>query len=295
MNEIKIEDPESKWFSTYSIITAERVLGKFQIKLPANRLMVAIRTPFSFYHQILEVPLKNILNGIVMQQSNDYHLYVQKILIDYLLSGESSKDPETQGALTRKSIEDERELMTTLADNFLKFQKRHSTLIANSQAFLIKIAKNWNNEFEIVINKINSLLKKASLESKKSMIREGLSHALVHTDWINNDEDNKSLLFVDFLNSFLKLTLNEEIKIQVIDSLGGLITILKELRIGIEPFLHETKELFVEVKSYRSQFYESILRVIDLLKLLPEYKIDPIKDTINRETLYFDTSIGELL
>ena len=53
-------------------------------------------------------------------------------------------------------------------------------------------------------------------------------------------------------------------------------------------------EISVQARSYRSQFFDTIIRVTELMKLLPEYKIDPVQDAINRETLYFDKTIGEV-
>src|SRR5580704_2455101 len=100
MKEKQTADELSQWYSTYGVITAERILSTYQIALSQSDLLVAVKSPFSFYHQLLQVPLKNVLNGIVLQQANDYHVYAQKLFIDYLLSGESGKPPEAQGAQT---------------------------------------------------------------------------------------------------------------------------------------------------------------------------------------------------
>ena len=86
----KADNELSQWFSTYGVITAERILGNYKINLAHTDLVGAIKSPFSFYHRLLQVPLKNVLNGIVLQQANDYHIYAQKLFIDYLLSGESA-------------------------------------------------------------------------------------------------------------------------------------------------------------------------------------------------------------
>ena len=92
MSDEKLENDISQWFSTYGVITAERILGRYQIQLPQTELVAAVKNPFSFYHKLVELPIRNVLNGIVLQQANDYHIYVQKLYIDYLLSGETSKD-----------------------------------------------------------------------------------------------------------------------------------------------------------------------------------------------------------
>ena len=69
----------SKWFSTYGLITSQRILGHYKIKLTVEELIPAIKTANSFYHILVKIPLKNVLNGIILQQANDYHVYVQKL------------------------------------------------------------------------------------------------------------------------------------------------------------------------------------------------------------------------
>src|SRR5690606_37160436 len=100
------------------VITAERMLNRYQIRLQSTELLIAIKSPVSFYHRLLQVPLRNVLNGIIMQQAYDYHVYAQKLFIDYLLSGESGKDEEAQGALTRDAIENERKQLVILGGEF---------------------------------------------------------------------------------------------------------------------------------------------------------------------------------
>lgn len=62
----------------------------------------------------------------------------------------------------------------------------------------------------------------------------------------------------------------------------------------ISDFVAQTEELSRAANSYRTLFYETILRVVDLMKSLPDYKIDPEQDAINREPLYFDKTIGAI-
>ena len=119
----------SQWFSTYGVITAERILGTYHIILAQTDLLAGIKNPHSFYHQMVQIPLKNVLNGIILQQANDYHIYVQKLFIDYLLSGESAKSEESQGAHTRESLESERKQLVSLGEEFNKKQLAHDSLI----------------------------------------------------------------------------------------------------------------------------------------------------------------------
>lgn len=282
-----------QWFSTYGVISAERILGTYGINLPSAELLVAIKSPFSFYHQILQVPLKNVLNGIIFQQANDYHVYVQKLFIDYLLSGESSKGEETQGAHTRELLEEERKNLVSLGEAFHQKQIAHELLISSSQAILMKIAREWKVAMESGIRQINSTFKNYKLESKKSVIRNAISHALIYCDLTTANASDNKYQFIDQINEVIKLNLTDEIKDQLVSNLSELFNLTINFNNKINSFFERAVELGEQVSLYRTQFYATILRVADLIKLLPDYKIDPVQDAANRESLYFDKTIGE--
>ena len=86
MAEERTENELSIWLSTYGLITAERILERYGIHLQHEDLLSAIKNPKNFYHQLLRIPLKNVFNGIILQQAQDYQSYGQKIFIDYLMS-----------------------------------------------------------------------------------------------------------------------------------------------------------------------------------------------------------------
>lgn len=293
MDEIQKNDELSRWFSTYGLITAERILGKYSITLSQDELLEAITTPLSFYRYLLQVPLKNVLNGIVLQQASDYHIYAQKLFIDYLLSGESSKEPDSQGAGTRESLEDERQQLVQLGDEFHKLELEQDNLIASSQASLMKIAHDWNTELETALSKLNTLYKSVNSDIKKSSIRKALNKALIHCDLVKDQSQNSKDVLVDKLNQSLKISPTAEIKETVLMNLGGLLQIIESLDTKLGEFADRTNQMGQQAKSFRTQFYETILRVTELIKLLPEYKINPEQDAINREPLYFDRTIGE--
>ena len=293
MDEKQKDNELSNWFSTYGVITAERILGTYNISMPQTELLVAIKSPFSFYHQLLQVPLKNVLNGIVLQQANDYHIYSQKLFIDYLLSGESAKGEEAQGALTRDSLENERKQLVTLGEEFHKIQLAHESLISSSQASLIKIVKEWKVAMESGIRLANSTLKNNDFDIKKSVTRQAVNHALIHCDLVNSQSADNKYLFIDKLNAVLKVQLTTEIQEKLLNNLSELIDLTMSFNSKITTFNERTTEMNEQSHSYRTQFYETILRVTELISLLPEYKIDPVQDAINREPLYFDKTIGE--
>ncbi|HHF7375728.1 hypothetical protein [Legionella bozemanae] len=292
MNGEEIDSELSHWFSTYGIITAERILGRYNVKLAQAELVVAIKSPFSFYHRMLRVPLRNVLNGIILQQANDYHVYVQKLFIDYLLSGENSKGEEAQGASTREVIEKERQQLVALGDEFNNVQGEHDYLIANSQAALIKIAQIFNAELDKTISSLKKVLKSPDSSEKKSKIREAINHALIYCNVA--EVQNNKYLFIDKMNEVLNVSLSEDLKEKSVNILSEIIQMDMDFDEQISDFVAQTEELSRSANSYRNQFYETILRVVDLLKSLPEYKIDSEQDAINREPLYFDKNIGAI-
>ncbi len=130
--------------STYSILTAERILDRFNIRLKHEELVSVMHNQDSVYFQLLIVPFKNIINGIILQQAYDYQVYAQKLFIDYLVSGEGNTDEEADaekpGANIREDLEFQRQNLVNLAEQFEKDSFAHKTLIHQTQAQLLKIS-----------------------------------------------------------------------------------------------------------------------------------------------------------
>jgi hypothetical protein len=290
MDELLNEDDFNHWFSTYGVITSQRILSHYKIKLPDKELLPAIKNPKSFYHKLIQVPLKNVLNGIILQQANDYHIYVQKLFIDYLLSGESGKPPEAQGALTRENLEEERKNVVSLGEHFNQSQIDHETMISTSQKVLIKITKNLSHFFETGISSLVKLLSSQNIQVKNSQVKDSVVHALI---FYGLQEDFKAHEFISKMNELLKINLNQDLESKLEKLLTPLFQLINEVDIEISEYIEKVAKINTEARSYRSQFYDYVLRVIELIKLLPEYKINPEQDAINRESLYFDKNIGE--
>ena len=135
------QNPE--WLSTYGILTAERILERFNIRITHDELMSTLKDPESRYYHLLTMPLKNIFNGILINQIYDYQVYAQKLLIDYKLSITDSFDDE-DGA--DAGTHAEQELLVKQVDlmkageAFEEKKQDHRYLIADSQAWLIQEA-----------------------------------------------------------------------------------------------------------------------------------------------------------
>jgi hypothetical protein len=290
----KSENELSEWFSTYGFITAERILGKYQIILAHDELLKAIKSPASFYHRLLQIPLKNVLTGIVLQQANDYHVYAQKLFIDYLLSGESSKEEGAQGASTRENMEEERQGLVALGEEFHQKKIDHDTLISQSQAKLIQFCKQWNVAMEASIKSVRATLAQSGISKKPSEIRQALNNGLIYANLTDAQSQSNRLLFIDKMNEILKCSFITELKDDILANLENLLDIVGGLDNTVYEFVDRTVEISQQANSYRTQFYDTILRVTELILLLPDYKIDPEQDKVNREFLYFDKSIGSL-
>ncbi|MGC1182861.1 hypothetical protein [Legionella sp.] len=294
MSEEKSEVVSKAWFSTYGLITAERILGKYKIKLAQNDLITAIKSPTSFYHKLLEIPLKHVLNGIVLQQANDYHVYTQKLFIDYLLSGEHSKEEDTQGATTREDLENERLQLLLLGEEYNKTEEAHHNLIASSQSSLIKITREFNAVMEKAITEISETLKKIGSSDVKNKVPEAINHALTFCNLHDQQLQSTPFPFIERMNDLLKIQLNKEVKEKIMDQLAEVFDIVTNFDVNVSSFVEGAEEMSIQANSFRDRFYDSILRVMELIKILPEYKLDLQQDMINRESLHFDKSIGAL-
>ena len=58
-------------------------------------------------------------------------------------------------------------------------------------------------------------------------------------------------------------------------------------------FVERAETINIDLRCYRREFYDAILKVTELLELLPDYRTDLGKQAENRETLVFDALIGE--
>lgn len=127
--------------STYAFLTADRILDRFGLALTQEKLTEAMRTPRSVYFQLLLVPFKNIINGIIYQQAYDYQVYLQKVFVDYLVSGSGNEDKEAPGATVREDLDENRLKLIALSEQFDKDGLAHKTLINQSQAKLLDVVR----------------------------------------------------------------------------------------------------------------------------------------------------------
>ena len=293
MNELEAENDLSIWLSTYGLITTERVLGGYGIRLPQEELINAINNPNNIYHFLLRVPLKNVFNGIILEQAKDYQVYLQKLFIDYLLSGETGKSEDSPGALAREDLEKERKELLELDIDFEQIEFVHDRLIAESQKMLIAHAGEWQKKLINAAKKIRMGFKSSNIGLENSLVIQAVNILIISHDLAKNEElsrkNNAWAMVEKLLNSKLSND-QQNVFIQEIKALNDFTWVTDDL---LAPYLNRINQVGLELRKWRSTFYNLILRVMDLLKQLPEYTIDRIRNDENRESLYFDASIGD--
>ncbi len=141
-NNKSMDDEQSNWDTTYGLVTIERIFDLFRIRLSADELQIVSSSTRSPYYQLILVPLKNIFNGIILNQTNDYREYAQKMLIDYLLSGAANLAPEqTRPEGVKLDLELMRTDLVEASEQFDLLQFDHYSLINESQKTAIATAK----------------------------------------------------------------------------------------------------------------------------------------------------------
>lgn len=141
MNNKSMDEEQSTWYSTYGLVTLERIFALLNIHFKQEELHTISRSPKSPYYQLLQVPLKCLFNGIIISQANDYREYAQKVLVDYLLSGAANLPPEqTKPEGVQFELELMRQNVIASSEQFDLLQFEHYHLINNSQRQAIETA-----------------------------------------------------------------------------------------------------------------------------------------------------------
>ena len=291
MSEEQEKNDLSAWLSTYGLITIERILERYKIQLSQNELLTVIKNPYSFYHQLLRVPLKNVLNGIILQQVRDYQVYAQKLFVDYLMSGENN-NTEASG-LTKEDLEKERKTLVEMGELLQQVKLAHTTLIAESQKRLMSYAQEWQNKLRQAAKEI-----KKNLQTYRVVKQEELLLQAINVLNANYKPADKPSLIADkeswsTIEKILGQNITTDLKQIFINQLSQVTAFKEEVEVTLMNYIYSISAINKQLKEWRSEFYTLILRVNELIKLLPEYKYNELKDEENKETLYFDSNIGE--
>ena len=279
-------------FSTYGSLTSQRILSQFHIHLSNEELKNTTKNPLGVYQKLLRIPLKNILNGIILQQAHDYQVYAQKLFINYLLSGEENKSEESPGANTREELELERTQLMHIGENFNQCELAHQQLISGSQASLIKSANEVQKALKHAGKKCSEILLKQNIIKDELFVKQAIQYTINQFDHMTNKTLAKESSFWITLSEELGIKLSDEIRQQLADVLDSLNDPIQDVDNILLTYVELTDDMGINLRSYRAQFYDIILRVTELTQLLPDYTIDKNKEEENRSSLYFDAHIG---
>ena len=285
-----IDDEPPPWMSTYALITAERILEYYHVRylnLSHGDLIRSLCNQDSLLCRLLQVSFKEVLNGIILQQAKDYQNYINKSLIDYLLSGEQSKAATEPGAVTRESVERERELMVAVSEEFRSHEFAHEQLIANSQKEIIQFMIDWVKKNRQIAAKLS---KQLNIDNKFQMT-QCLNSLLVDyhssADWFEKEE-----IWVQpeiLLGG--KLTAN--VKLKLVDAVNDLSLLPYEIESKLDNFNQQANIIKGTMVKFRNKFMEQLISVRELLSLIVEYQAPAESMRLNKEDIAgVDTAIG---
>lgn len=292
MNEEQTVNDLSSWFSTYGVITAQRLLERYRIKLKDDDLIYALKTPNSFYNSLLRIPLKNVFNGIIMQQVRDYQVYSQKLFVDYLLSGEDAKVEEAPGAGTREAMETERKALMELGNDFHQHELDQERLIAESQAILIKHAETWQKKIASMAEELKTGFAKTGVDLSADKAKRALTTLLTQYNF-NDDLSSVSPERWKRVEEILSTPITKDIKQLFIQVMSGLSGFAENNDQAMADFGFKITQMNTNLRDFRTQFTGLIVRVTDLSQLLPDYQADIAQTNENKEQLHFNSHLGE--
>lgn len=291
MNEDENDINFTKWFSTYGLLTAERVLLQFQVRLSHDALISIVKTTNSLYHLLLKIPTQNIFNGIILQQARDYQIFAQKKMIDYLISGEAEKTEDMPGASIRESLSQEQDLINTMNTEFDSLCLEHQKWIANCQTQFITFSKQINQALMGCAKILSQSFQNNKYTTAK--LFKVLQQSLAKTSDIEVDLFNDHTTFWTNVCEELEIEL---VSIRLNEMQPFLESIIKELaalKVANQTLVEPTRDMGILIRDFRTRFYELILRVKELISHLPEYRVDEVLEAQKLESIQFNTEIGE--
>ncbi len=155
---------EPVFASTYSLITAERILDRLEIEIPQSRLKGQILDKNAFYHRLMYLPARRLQTGITNQQCRDVQAYAQQKLIHYLFSGETARSEEEDGHDMRQSIEENRLSLVSMGDELTAWEEQDKSLEAANYDALTEKVNAWRETVMQVCNEAQGHLEQQGVD-----------------------------------------------------------------------------------------------------------------------------------
>jgi hypothetical protein len=284
LDKVSLED--SEWFSTYGILTAQRILQSFYINLDKSELIAALNNKRSIYYQLLRVPLKHVYNGILKEHAHDYQVYAQKLQMDFYLSGQNDKPEDTPGADTREALLTLANQTMALGDEFNQFDLSFKKMIAASQHQLISLATRLQSAITSTSKQIKAVLVNEGNEINLAQIVIAMRQAIVDYQ----DESEQMITSTSFWAHFqhhLKISMSAEQLSSVQTIFKDFTTIRKSIDDVLSQYLIEANSMTESLKGYRASFRDTVIKSQELIQILPDYNLDVEQDQENLSHLNF--------
>ena len=125
---------------TYNILMAQNILSTFNLALSNTQLVEALTTTKSIYYWLINLPMQNNLNAIIVSQIKSYKIFCQKRLIDFFILSIPSEADSPEGANEYQipgSVSDLIDELKNLQQSTREIEKAHYEQIYHTQAYLI--------------------------------------------------------------------------------------------------------------------------------------------------------------
>lgn len=152
--------------STYSVLTAERLLEQFNVKLTSKRIKQQVFHTDTFYHKLMFLPARAINLNVHYEQCRDFQAYAQQKLIHYLFSGETSKSEEEPGNQMRDDIENKRLKLIEMGKEMAEWEHKEASFKQTFYSSLEERLKAWHETVKAVSKEAALLLKNESVALK---------------------------------------------------------------------------------------------------------------------------------
>ncbi|MCX7115882.1 MAG: hypothetical protein NTW08_08265 [Gammaproteobacteria bacterium] len=272
------------WLSTYQWMTVGRLLSDYGFDINDADVVEILSHKTSFYYQMLTIPMMNVLNGIILDQTKEYQLFLQKLFVDYLMSGESDKSAEEPGSVTRKDLDEERSKTIAYSKEFEQVMAAHEDLIVHSQIDISQFA-------ELIMTRLQAIhdLVAPEINTQKNWHADELQ-----TCFVDADGFKVQLMGLTRLEKHLAVVLSDKARELLMHEFNEMAPQEKALELLMSKYVDAVREQRVLLNGYRTKFYEWIGTVQNLLYQAAPYRVDEAQDMINRERLFFDSKIGAI-
>lgn len=283
------DDDNQSWMSSYGIITAKRIVDKFGLTVDDRDVLLSLKSKSTFLFKLLRLPFRNMLNDVIRQQIYDYQVYAQKIFIDYLLSGETTKPETSPGGSSRETLEELRQRFVLKCKYFQDLEYKHFHLIANSQRRIILQSKKWQHH---LVERILAFKSEFGLTCSKSALMKIVVGALCQVPEAGTQnllqEAIQSLLTrhkIASISSSAEQGLLEICKLQIADT--------QTMLTSLEEFDSAILEMYQNVRSLRTEMSAIIVEANRLIRLLPGCAVDAVANKKYQESINFDSHLGD--